>query len=146
MEAGRLNAYEVSPDAMKAMMAVEAYIASCGLEPGLVHLVKYRASQINGCAYCLDLHSREARSAGESENRLFVLDGWRETALFSERERAALAWTEALTGIAATQAPDSDYAWLRDQFTEKEAVDLTTAIALINAWNRLAIGLRYRPS
>ena len=138
----RLDFYKASPDAAKAMLALEAAVKSLGLEPSLLELVKLRASQINGCGYCVDLHSRDARKLGESERRLYALTVWRETPLFTERERAALAWTEALTRIAETRAPDADYAWLSSQFTERERVDLTLAINAINSWNRLAIGFR----
>ena len=144
MEAGRLNAYEAAPDAMRAVQRVEGYIQQCGLEKGLIELVKMRASQINGCAYCLDVHSKDARRAGETEQRLYLLDAWHESSLYTERERAALAWTEALTRIAETHAPDSIYDEVRQHFEDKELVDLTTLIGLINLWNRLAIGFRYQ--
>ena len=109
MEAGRLNAYEAAPDAMRAVQRVEGYIQQCGLEKSLIELVKMRASQINGCAYCLHVHSTDARRAGETEQRLYLLDAWHESPLYTERERAALAWTEALTRVAETYAPDSIY-------------------------------------
>ncbi len=136
----RLDAYAVAPAAMKSVLGVESYIRGCGLEPGLVKLVEMRASQINGCAFCLDMHSRDARRRGEMEQRLYLLDAWREVPLYSPRERAALAWTEALTLVAETRAPDGDYAEPRRHFSEREAVDLTTLVGLINLWNRLAIG------
>lgn len=138
----RLDFYKASPDAAKAMLALEAAVKSLGLEPSLLELVKLRASQINGCGYCVDMHSRDARKSGESERRLYALTVWRETPFFTERERAALAWTEALTRISETRAPDADYEWLSSQFTERERVDLTLAINAINSWNRLAIGFR----
>lgn len=138
----RLDFYKASPDAAKAMLALEAAVKSLGLEPNLLELVKLRASQINGCGYCVDMHSRDARKHGESERRLYALTVWRETPFFTERERAALAWTEALTRISETRAPDADYEWLSSQFTERERVDLTLAINAINSWNRLAIGFR----
>lgn len=138
----RLDFYKASPDAAKAMLALEAAVKSLGLEPGLLELVKLRASQINGCAYCVDMHSRDARKSGESERRLYAIAVWREAPFFTERERAALAWTEALTRISETRAPDADYEWLSSQFTERERVDLTLAINAINSWNRLAIGFR----
>jgi AhpD family alkylhydroperoxidase len=138
----RLDFYKASPDAAKAMLALEAAVKSLGLEPSLLELVKLRASQINGCGYCVDMHSRDARKQGESERRLYALTVWRETPFFTERERAALAWTEALTCISETRAPDADYEWLSHQFTERERVDLTLAINAINSWNRLAIGFR----
>ena len=144
MEAGRLNAYEAAPDAMRAVQQVEAYIQRCGLEKSLIELVKMRASQINGCAYCLHVHSKDARHGGETEQRLYLLGSTPGTksSLYTERERAALAWTEALTRIAETHAPDATYAEARRHFEDKELVDLTTLIGLINLWNRLAIGFR----
>ena len=138
----RLDFYKASPDAAKAMLALEAAVKSLGLEPSLLELVKLRASQINGCGYCVDMHSRDARKHGESERRLYAIAVWREAPFFTERERAALAWTEALTRISETRAPDADYEWLSHQFTERERVDLTLAINAINSWNRLAIGFR----
>jgi AhpD family alkylhydroperoxidase len=144
MEAGRLNAYKAAPDAMRAVQRVEAYIQQCGLEKNLIELVKMRASQINGCAYCLDVHSKDARRGGETEQRLYLLDAWHESPLYSERERAALAWTEALTRVAESHAPDAAYDEVRRHFEDKELVDLTTLIGLINLWNRVAIGFRYQ--
>jgi AhpD family alkylhydroperoxidase len=144
MKAGRLNAYEAAPDAMRALQRVEGYIQQCGLEKSLIELVKMRASQINGCAYCLHVHSTDARRAGETEQRLYLLDAWHESPLYTGRERAALAWTEALTRIAETHAPDAIYEEVRRHFADKELVDLTTLIGLINLWNRLAIGFRYQ--
>lgn len=144
LHADRINPYEVAPDAMKAFWSVERYIRQCGLEQSLVELVKMRASQINGCAFCLDLHAKDARKAGESEQRLYLLGAWREAHVFSRRERAALAWTDALTTIADTHAPDAVYDAVRPHFTDKELADLSALIGLINAWNRLATGLRYR--
>jgi AhpD family alkylhydroperoxidase len=141
----RLDARAAAPEAMKAVLGIEAYIRGCGLEPGLIDLVKMRASQINGCAFCLDMHSHDARQRGETEQRLYLLDAWREVPLYSPRERAALAWAEALTRIAETHAPDADYAELCRHFSEREVVDLTTLIGLINLWNRLAIGFRNQP-
>jgi AhpD family alkylhydroperoxidase len=137
--------------ALKAVLDLEKYIAESGLEPKLVHLVKMRASQINGCAYCLDMHSIDARAEGETEQRLYTLDAWRETPFFTERERAALAWTEAVTLIAQTHAPQEVYEELKKYFTEKEIVDLTFVVGTINLWNRLAISMRavpghYRPA
>lgn len=138
----RLDFYKASPDAAKAMLALEAAVNKLGLEPHLIELVKLRASQINGCAYCVDLHSSDARKRGESERRLHAVAVWREAPFFTDRERAALAWTEALTRIADTRAPDSDYEWVSSHFDERERVDLTLAINAINSWNRLAIGFR----
>jgi AhpD family alkylhydroperoxidase len=141
----RLDFLQASPDAIKAMMALETASGKLGLDRALLDLVKLRASQINGCAYCVDMHASDLRKHGESERRISVLVAWRETPFFNARERAALAWTEALTLVATTHAPDSDYADLREQFTEREMVDLTLAIGTINVWNRLAIGFRKIP-
>lgn len=138
----RLDGYKVAPGAIKALVGVETYIQGSGLEQSLIELVKMRASQINGCAYCLDMHSKDARRAGETEQRLYLLNAWRESRLYAARERAALAWTESLTLVAQTQAPDDVYAEVKFEFTEKEIVDLTTLIGMINLWNRIAIGFR----
>jgi len=137
----RLEYAKVAPEAARAMLGLESYVRASGLEPALLELVRTRASQINGCAYCLDMHTKDARARGESEQRLYTLPAWRETSFFSERERAALAWTEALTGIAASHAPDEVYEEARRHFTEKELVDLTIAVVAINGWNQLAIAL-----
>ena len=142
MSMERLRYPEASPEAVAAVRGVEAYIRASGLETSLIELVKMRASQINGCAFCLDMHSRAARRAGESEQRHYLLDAGEECALYTPRERAALGWTEAVTRIAETKAPDAAYAAARAQFTDKELVDLTTLIGLINLWNRLAIAFR----
>jgi AhpD family alkylhydroperoxidase len=138
----RLNPYKAAPGGFKPMMDMEKYIHESGLDGSLVHLVKMRASQINGCAYCLDMHSREARKDGETEQRLYVLDAWRETELFTARERAALAWTEALTLISQTHAPDEAYAEMNAQFSDAELTNLTLLIGTINMWNRIAISFR----
>jgi AhpD family alkylhydroperoxidase len=138
----RIDLSKASPEAIKPMYAIEAYLKNCGLEHSLLLLVKMRASQINGCAYCLDMHSKDARAEGETEQRLYTLDAWRETPFFSSRERAALAWTEALTLISETHAPDNVFDELRAHFTEREITDLTLAIGAINAWNRFSIGFR----
>ena len=138
----RLNPYQAAPEAMKAMGALEAYVRNCGLEHSLIELVKTRASQINGCAFCIHMHTTEARKHGESEMRLHMLNAWRESSLYSGRERAALAWTEALTLVATTGAPDADYALIQDAFTPGEQVNLTLAIGAINLWNRLQVGFR----
>jgi len=145
MEA-RLDFYKASPDAMKALTALEMAVSKLGLEPVLLDLVKLRASQINGCAFCVDLHSTDLRKKGESERRVYGVAVWRETPFFTDRERAALAWTEALTLLPQSRAPDVDYDALREQFGERERVDLTLAIGLINAWNRLAVGFRKTPA
>jgi AhpD family alkylhydroperoxidase len=143
MNAHRLNAYEAAPAAMSALRNVEAYLHQCGLDKKLIEIVKMRASQINGCAYCLDIHSKEMRRLGESEQRIYLLNAWQESPLYTPRERAALAWTEALTLIAQTHAPDAVYDEVRQHLDDKELVDLTTLIGMINLWNRLAISLRY---
>jgi AhpD family alkylhydroperoxidase len=139
----RINPYTTAPDAIKPMLAMEDYLKSCGLEHSLIHLVKMRASQINGCAYCLHMHSKDARAQGETEARLYLLDAWHESRLYTPRERAALAWTDALTLIAETHAPDQAYEAVKAHFSPKEIVDLTMLIGTINAWNRMAISLRY---
>jgi len=144
MQSERVNAYNAAPAAMRALQQAESYIQQCGLEKSLIELVKMRASQINGCAYCLDKHSKDARRAGETEQRLYLLSAWHESPLYSERERAALEWTDALTQIAETHAPDAAYDAVGRQFGDKELVDLSTLIGLINLWNRLAIGFRYQ--
>ena len=141
----RLNLYEAAPDAMKAMSELEKYVRNCGLEQPLIELVELRASQINGCAFCIDMHAHDARSKGESEQRLYLLDAWRETSFYSDRERAALGWTEALTLIAQTHAPDDVYEEVARNFSPEETVKLSLLIATINAWNRLAIGARSSP-
>jgi AhpD family alkylhydroperoxidase len=142
----RIDYYNASPDAMKAMIALEVAVGKLGLESSLVELIKLRASQINGCAYCVDLHTSDMRKAGETERRLSGVVVWRETPFFTARERAALAWTEALTRIADTHAPDADYAELAEQFNPAEMVAVTLAINAINGWNRVAIGFRKQPS
>ncbi len=141
MEA-RLNVYKTAPDAIAAMAKVEEYVRNCGLEHSLIELVKIRASQINGCANCLHMHTSDAREAGESEARLYLLCAWRESALYTSRERAALAWTEALTRVADTGAPAQDYEQGIEHFTDKEFVDLTLLIGAINVWNRISVGFR----
>ncbi len=146
MATERVRPNDVAPAGMKAVVNIEAYIQKCGLDHSLIELVKMRASQINGCAYCLGMHSRDARARGESEQRLYLLDAWHEAELYSPRERAALAWTDAVTRIADTHAPDAVYEELRAHFSEKEIADLTLLIGLINLWNRLAISFRSRHS
>jgi AhpD family alkylhydroperoxidase len=147
----RLDYRKFSPEPLQALQALEKYIAACGLDHKFLHLLKLRASQINGCAFCIDMHSIDARAAGETEQRLYALDAWRETPFFDARERAALAWIEAVTRVSDTHVPDSVYDEARQQFSEKEIVDLTYVAVAINAWNRLAISLRsvpgrYRPA
>ena len=143
--AARLDARRVAPEGLKAMLGLEAYLAGCGLEKRLLDLVRLRASQINGCAYCLDMHWKDLRAEGETEQRLYGLDAWRESPYYSKRERAALAWTEAVTRVADTHVPDDVYQAARAEFADKELVDLTLAIAAINAWNRLSIAARVVP-
>ncbi len=141
----RLDYVKAAPGAVKAMLGLQGYLAQSGLEPSLLELVKLRASQINGCAYCIDMHSKDARAAGESEQRLYALDAWHETPFYSERERAALAWTEAVTLVADEHVPDAVYRQAREHFSEEELVNLTLAVVAINGWNRLAISFRTIP-
>lgn len=143
--AERIDSSKVNPGAYRAMFGLEKYVRESGLELALLDLIKVRASQINGCAYCLDMHWKDARARGESEQRLYSLDAWRETSYYTERERAALAWTEAVTLIAATHVPDELYEQVRQQFREEELVTLTLAVVAINGWNRLAISFRTEP-
>lgn len=138
----RLNPYEASPEVMNAMLELEERVRGAGLEQSLIMLVKTRASQLNGCALCLHMHTTHARAQGETEERLFLLSAWRESPLFTPRERAALAWTESLTLLAQTGAPDRDYAELAEHFTESERVKLSMLIVAINGWNRIAVGFR----
>jgi len=148
----RFDSQKAAPGAYHAMLAIESYIRkSSRLEPSLLELVRMRASQINGCAYCLDMHSKDARANGESEQRLYALNALRETPFFTDRERAALAWTEAVTEVSKDHVPDSAYEEVKQCFSEEELVNLTLAIAVINSWNRLAISFRavpgeYQPS
>ncbi len=141
----RINYGSVAAGVYEAMDALDRYSAACGLEEGLLHLVRLRASQLNGCAYCLDMHWKDLRALGETEQRLYSLDAWRECPYYTERERAALAWTEAVTQIANGHAADEVHAEARAHFNEKELADLTLAIAAINAWNRLSIAARLVP-
>lgn len=138
----RLDYFKAAPQGFAAYLKFNDYVANCGLEFSLLELVKTRASQVNGCAYCLDMHTKDARAAGETEQRLYALSAWRETPFYTERERAALAWTEAVTQIA--QGPVADDLWqqVRAQFTDKEIADLTLAIVAINGWNRFAVTFR----
>ena len=147
----RIDYRKYAPEAQKAMLALEKYISDSGLEPLLVHLMKMRASQINGCAYCIDMHSIDARAIGETEQRLYALDAWRETPFFSDRERAALAWTEAITLVSETHVADAVFEEVKKYFSEKEIIDLTIVATTINMWNRMAISTRavpgrYRPA
>jgi len=138
----RLDYRAELPDAVKAMSGLEKVVESSTLEPLLLELVKQRASQINGCAYCLDMHTKDARAIGEDEQRLHLVAAWREAPFFTPRERAALAWTEALTLLPATGAPDDAYEAIAREFDPPEQVALTLAIVAINGWNRLAVGFR----
>ena len=140
--AQRINPFAVAPEGVKALQGVENYLESAGLDHRLALLVKIRVSQINGCEYCLHMHTEDARKLGESERRIYLLDAWHESAMFSPKERAALAWAEALTDIRHSRAPDAVYDEARGEFSEKEMTDLSITVAMINAWNRLAIGAR----
>jgi len=141
----RIDYKTAAPDALKAMFELEGHVRRSGLDTSLLNLVKLRASFMNGCAYCVDMHSKEARVAGETEQRIYAVPVWHETPFFTPRERATLAWTEALTDIARTGAPDDVYTTAREHFTEAELVNLTLAIVAINGWNRFAIGFRVEP-
>jgi AhpD family alkylhydroperoxidase len=141
----RLDLSKLAPGAATAMFAVERYARESGLEIPLLELVRLRASQINGCAFCIDMHTKDARAEGETEQRLYLLSAWREAPFFSARERAALEWTEAVTEISATHAPDDVYERVRAEFNPAELVSLTMAIVAINGWNRLAISFRQVP-
>ncbi len=144
--AQRLDFYKASPNAIKAMLGLEKRISESGLEQSLVELVRLRASQINGCAYCIDLHTADARKAGEDDRRLATLSVWHETPFFSDRERAALAWTEAVTLVSQDHVPDAAWEAVRPHFNDAELVDLTLLISTINAWNRFAIAFRKTPA
>ena len=139
----RIEFAKASPEAYQAMLTLSKYTNECGLEHSLLELVKTRASQINGCAFCLQMHTRDARKLGETEERLHLLSAWREAPIYTPRECAALAWTEALTLLTDGHAPDEIYAQVRAKFSEAEIAKLTLAIAVINSWNRIAVGLRF---
>jgi AhpD family alkylhydroperoxidase len=141
----RLNYIQAAPGAVKAMYGLEEYLKECGLEPQLLHLLKLRVSQLNGCAYCIDMHSKDLRAGGESEQRLYLLDAWREAPFYSDRERAALAWAEALTHVTEGHVPDDVFEEVRKHFSEAEIVNLSLAVAAINSWNRLSIAFRVVP-
>lgn len=141
----RTDYAKIAPDAVRGMWGLESYVRHSGLEPSLLELVRLRASQINGCAFCMDMHTKDARAAGESEQRLYAVSAWEETPFFNERERAALAWAEAVTRVSDTHVPDDVYELARQHFSEKELIDLTMAIIAINGWNRLAISFRKVP-
>jgi AhpD family alkylhydroperoxidase len=142
----RLDPFTVAPELMKGMLDLEARVRGSGLEPELIELVKLRASQINGCAFCIDMHATDARRHGERNARLDLLPAWREAPVYTEREQAALAWTESLTLVAQSHAPDADYERVRHHFSEHERVALTLLVCTINAWNRIAIGFRRLPA
>jgi AhpD family alkylhydroperoxidase len=142
----RLNAFQVAPETMKALGALETHVQDTGLEKSLVELVKTRASQINGCAFCINMHTQDARKQGETEQRLYLLNAWRESPVYTDRERAALAWTEAVTLVAQTHVPDDVYNEVRSQFSEEETVNLTMLVATINAWNRISVSFRALPT
>ena len=141
----RLVYQKASPEAMQAMLQLERVVRTSGLDPALLHLVKIRASQMNGCAYCIDMHTKDARAGGESEQRIYGLSAWQEAPYYTDRERAALAWTEALTNIQDGHAPDDVYEATAGRFNEHELANLTLAIATINTWNRLVIAFRVVP-
>ncbi|HEX7406356.1 MAG TPA: carboxymuconolactone decarboxylase family protein [Candidatus Binatia bacterium] len=138
----RIDYVKVAPEGYAAMLGLERYIHRCGLETSLIELIKLRASLINGCAFCVDMHTKDARAAGESEQRLYAVAVWHEAPFFTARERAALAWTEAVTLLPTSHVPDDVYERARQHFSEKELVDLTLAIIAINGWNRLAVSFR----
>ncbi len=138
----RIDHKKASPGAMNAMLGLERYLHTCGLPENLLHFIKLRVSQINGCAYCIDMHSKDLRAAGETEQKLYLLDAWREAPFYSARERAALAWAEAVTLVTEGHVPDEVYEQARSQFSEEELVNLTLAITTINSWNRLSIAFR----
>ena len=147
----RMEYWKVAPGAYKAMSSLEAYLRESGLDKPLLDMIKLRASQINGCAYCIDMHWKDARAVGESEQRLYGLDAWREAPYYTDRERAAFEWTEALTNVADGHVPDSVYESVTAHLSERELADLTIAVAQINAWNRVAIAFRseagkYKPA
>ena len=147
----RINVFEKGQNAMKALYGLGIYLAKSPIEQSLLNLIYYRVSQINGCAYCLDMHSKDLRAKGETEQRLYVLDAWREAPFYSDRERAALAWAESVTKIKGGQVPDEIYEEVRNQFTEEETIDLTLAVITINSYNRINVAFRpkvgtYQPS
>ncbi|MGH9740649.1 MAG: carboxymuconolactone decarboxylase family protein [Candidatus Acidiferrales bacterium] len=141
----RLDAYKIAPQAYPAVAALQKYVDSCGLERPTLELVRLRASQINGCAYCLDMHTKDARAQGETEQRLYLISAWRESPFYTERERAALEWTEAVTLVSESHVPDDVYDRVKQHFTPLELVNLTAAIAMINTWNRLSVAFRAVP-
>ena len=138
----RINAFEKGQNAMKALYGIGAYLAKSPIEQPLLNLIYFRVSQINGCAYCLDMHAKDLRVKGECEQRLYMLEAWRETPLYTGRERAALAWSEAVTNLREGHVPDEVYQWAREQFSEEELIDLTLAVTTINTYNRINIAFR----
>ena len=138
----RINAFEKGQGAFKAMLGISAYLAKSSLEKKLLELIEYRVSQINGCAYCLDMHSKDLRHDGETEQRIYMISAWRETDLFTGRERAALLWAESVTLLNEGHVPDEVFEEVRKEFSEEELIDLTLAVASINSWNRLNIAFR----
>lgn len=138
----RINAFEKGGGALKAMFGISAYLAKSSIEKNLLQLIEYRVSQINGCAYCLDMHSKDLRHGGETEQRIYMIAAWRETPLYTERERAALAWAEAVTLVNEGHVPDEVYAEARKEFSEEELIDLTLAVTTVNSWNRFNIAFR----
>ena len=142
----RIEYMEIVPGAMKTMYGLEKYLGECGLEASLIDLIKLRASQINGCAFCIDMHTYDARAAGETEQRLYCLSAWRECPFYTDRERAAMEWTEAVTLITDGHVTDDVFERVRAQFSEKELVNLNFAVIAINAWNRIAIPFRGVPA
>lgn len=141
----RFNPFKAVPESYQAMAELQAYVSGCGLEASLRHLVALRASQINGCAFCLAMHAHEARHGGESDDRIHLLNAWREASVFTARERAALAWTEAATHLTDGRVPDAVYAIAHLEFSEKELVDLTLTVVVINGWNRIMIAFQVPP-
>ena|SRR5687767_4387193 len=141
----RINAFEKGQAALKAVLGVSAYLAKSSIEKNLLQLIEYRVSQINGCAYCLDMHSKDLRHGGENEQRIFLLSAWRETPLYTDRERAALAWAESVTLLGDGHVPDEVFEQVRKEFSDEELIDLTLAVAMINTWNRLNIAFRTTP-
>jgi len=138
----RADPYKSCGETMQAVVALDTYVQGCGLDTSILDLIKTRTSQINGCAYCVDLHTREARERGETEQRLYLLNAWRESSVYTAREKAALAWTEAVTLVSETHVPDAVYNQAIEHFSEQELVKLTVAVGLINTWNRVAISFR----
>jgi AhpD family alkylhydroperoxidase len=138
----RLDYGKASPEAVRAVMGLETFVQGSGLPKGLLHLIKLRASQINGCAFCVDMHVKEARKDGHGEQWIALVSAWHESPVYTAQERAVLAWTEALTNLPSSRAPDADFAPLKEHFTDEQIVKLSVAIGTINVWNRLAVGFR----